>query len=79
MEAKRPRHGRLIDAAAAPEWARAACLGKAGYLTWDLANRAISRNRFKPNNESRGRVGVYRCRFCSLWHIGAHHRNKRVR
>lgn len=48
----------------------AACQGKTGYLTWDGAKQSMSRNKFKPNSLG-GRVAIYRCRYCSQWHIGS--------
>lgn len=46
------------------------CTGKTSYLTWDAASKAMSRGRFRRNDNREGQVTVYRCRICSGWHIG---------
>jgi len=45
------------------------CQGKIGYLTWNHANRAMSRDRIRPDKRE-GRLQTYRCRHCAFWHIG---------
>lgn len=54
------------------------CRGKAGYLTWDAANKAMSRSRFRPDPRE-GTLTPYRCRHCGCWHIGKSSHAKRKR
>jgi hypothetical protein len=53
------------------------CTGKTGFLSWDAAKRAMSRDRFHPDDRF-GIIRPYRCRRCSSWHIGksAHEKKK---
>jgi len=47
-----------------------ACDGKTGFLSWDVANRALKAHRRKRTKNGQGYVAPYRCRHCSTWHLG---------
>ncbi len=50
------------------------CEGKNAYENHALARKALSNQlKYKRNNKKgwkETRLSIYRCRFCSLWHVG---------
>lgn len=55
----------LKKAVAYDERRRTSCDGKAAFDSPELARRVLPK-RFG------GKASVYRCRFCSKWHVGSH-------
>lgn len=49
---------------------RASCGGKYRYATWAHANNDMREMIRKRRDQGRGRMAVYRCRFCHGYHIG---------
>lgn len=51
---------------------QAQCYGKSPFISYTEAEAAAKRIRRRKN--ASGRVRVYRCDFCGMWHVGESHR-----
>ena len=52
------------------------CIGKNGYSSFDSANFALSKMN-KKNKRQNGYLSVYKCQFCSSFHVG--NQKKRIK
>jgi hypothetical protein len=59
-----------VSGAGDPTYRLSSCTGKAAYLTWSLAKLALPRSG-RQTGSGRGRVVIYKCRFCHFWHVGS--------